>query len=402
MVDDPVSRSFQSLLEYCEKERYQGWDPYDGLNSRLFQALPLMKKSRLCRLAWIQFFKRSPINFRKLTGVPKEYNTKGLGLFLTGYCNLFSTWKKPEHLEKIHWFAKKLIELQSQGYAGAAWGYNFDWQARAFFQPKFTPTVVATSFVADSLFNAYEVTRERLYLSTAISAADFLLKDLNRTYDEKGNLAFSYSPQDQTQVFNASLLGARLLSRTFHYTRNEDLKSEARKAVEYVADRQQKSGAWAYGTLPFHQWIDNFHTGFNLECIYEYQKYTGDARFEPVIAKGLHFYLTTFFTPDGLSKYYHDKLYPIDIHSPAQLIVTLAKMDKLNDNTHIVVPVLQWTNEHMRDRTGYYYYQYKKMFSSKIPYMRWAQAWMFYAMSYYLKTYHSNDDHKNSHTGYTD
>ena len=32
--------SFIKLKHYCEKEGYKGWDPYDGLNSRVFQALP--------------------------------------------------------------------------------------------------------------------------------------------------------------------------------------------------------------------------------------------------------------------------------------------------------------------------------------------------------------------------
>jgi len=39
----------------------------------------------------------------------------------------------------------------------------------------------------------------------------------------------------------------------------------------------------------------------------------------------------------------------------------------------------------MQDKNGYFYYQLKKGISSKIPYMRWAQAWMFYALSEYLK-----------------
>ena len=39
----------------------------------------------------------------------------------------------------------------------------------------------------------------------------------------------------------------------------------------------------------------------------------------------------------------------------------------------------------MQSGKGYFYYQVNRYFSSKIPYMRWAQAWMFYAFSMYLK-----------------
>ena len=34
------------------------------------------------------------------------------------------------------------------------------WQARAFFQPRNTPTVVATSFIAHGLLDAYEILKE--------------------------------------------------------------------------------------------------------------------------------------------------------------------------------------------------------------------------------------------------
>ncbi len=387
-------QSFNALKTYCEKENFRGWDPYDGLNSRLFKALPFSQK-RLSRLAWIQLFKRSPVNLRQLTGVPKDYNPKGLGLFLHGYCNLYKTDRKSEYLERIHFLADKVMSLQSQGYSGSCWGYNFDWQARAFFQPKYTPTVVATTFIATALMEAYEITGNRAYLDRAIDTQNFILKDLNRTYDDDGDFAFSYSPQDKTQVFNASLLGSRLLSQIYKYTGEKQLLDTARKSVSFCCKHQQKNGAWAYGTLSFHQWIDNFHTGYNLECIHAYQHISGDNFFKKYLDKGLKYYIETFFTEEGIPKYYNNRTYPIDIHTTSQLIVTLASMDRLQEYQSLADKVLQWTIDHMQDKEGYFYYQLKKRFNSKIPYMRWAQAWMFYSMSVYL--YHQQPVKKQKH-----
>src|SRR5690606_29912359 len=149
----------------------------------------------------------------------------------------------------------------------------------------------------------------------------FVLKDLNRTYDEDGTFSFSYSPLDKTQVFNASLLGAKLLSQVYTFTQENLLLEEAEKAIRYVCKKQQENGAWAYGTLPYHQWIDNFHTGFNLECINAYQKISGDNQFSGNLKKGLDYYLETFFTEEGIAKYYNNLIYPVDIHAPAQLVV---------------------------------------------------------------------------------
>ena len=375
---------FNTLKNYCEEEAFQGWDPFDGLNSKLFQKLPLLRNNRLARLAWIQLFKRSPVNLRRITGVAKDYNPKGIGLFLQGYCNLYKTDPKEEYLERINFLADKVIELRTTSYSGSCWGYNFDWQSRAFFQPKYTPTIVATTFISYALMDAYEVTGNHKYLQTAINAKDFILKDLNRTYDEDGDFSFSYSPRDKTQVFNASLLGSRLLSRIYSYIKEPLLAEEAKRSVAYCCKHQKPDGSWSYGTLPFHQWIDNFHTGYNLECLQAYQHYTKDDSYHEQIEKGFGYYIHTFFTEEGIPKYYNNQVYPIDVHATSQLIITLSKLGKFKTYQPLIDKVLAWTITNMQDEKGFFYYQLKRGITSKIPYMRWAQAWMFLAFSEYF------------------
>ena len=119
-----VLDSFKKLKSYCEKEQFKGWDPYDGLNSKVFQALPFLKKSALCRLIVIQGFKRCPFNLRRIAMVPKQHNAKGIGLFLSGYCNLYNAVKNNSELaqqcgsieeieKRINELAQLLISMQS-------------------------------------------------------------------------------------------------------------------------------------------------------------------------------------------------------------------------------------------------------------------------------------------------
>lgn len=389
--------SFLKLKTYCERENFKGWDPYDGLNSRLFQALPWLKHSALCRLVVIQGFKRCPINFRKWALVPKEYNAKGIGLFLQGYCNLYRLVEQQprfaqqlsslQELERrIHHLAQLLLELRSEGdYSGACWGYNFDWQARRLFLfPKHTPTVVATNFCATALMEAYEVTGEQRYLNTALSAAEFVAKDLHRT-PSQGGFLFSYSPlEGNNTVFNASLLGARLLSFAYRYTGKEEYKALARETVQACCKGQAADGSWVYGMLPVQSWVDSFHTGYNLDALIAYQEQTGDEQFASHIERGFSYYIEHFFLPDGTPRYYHDKTYPIDIHCPGQLFVTLARLHKYAAHRSLADKVLRWTLHNMQDEQGYFYYQLKPGISSKIPYMRWSNAFMFCALSYHL------------------
>jgi rhamnogalacturonyl hydrolase YesR len=379
-----VNDSFAKLINYCKGEAFKGYDPYDGLNSKLFQAIPYIRNSRMAKLAWIQLFKRIPFNLRPIAGIRKEYNPKALGLFLSGYCNLYKMKPEKENLDMIHFFSDRLDEVMNRNFSGPCWGYNFDWQAKAFYQPKYTPTVVATSFIGSALLDAYEITKADHLLKTSRSACDFINKDLNRTYDDIGNFAFSYSPLDQTVVYNASLLGSRLLSKVFYFTHETELIDNARKSVAFCCACQSDDGFWTYGAQKFHQWIDNFHTGYNLESIAEYIKFSGDKSFEENLNKGFNFYIRTFFTQEGLSKYYNNSIYPIDIHAPAQLIITLIKLGRFKEYEKLAEKVLSWTILNMQSQEGFFYYQIHKYFSSRIPYMRWAQAWMFYALSEYL------------------
>ena len=233
-------KSFLKLKKYCENESFKGWDPYDGLNSWVIQKT-ILGKSRLFRLVWIQFFKRSPINLRPLFSIKKDYNPKGLGLFLIGYCNLYAIYSKKKYLDKINFLTEEIIKLKTKGYSGACWGYNFDWQARAFFQPKYTPTVVATTFIAEALFKAYEVTKNEAYLETGISTSKFVLTDLNKSYDDDGDFTFSYSPLDNTQVYNAGLLGVKLLCLVYKYTKEPLLLENAKKVSSHFQQKASDS-----------------------------------------------------------------------------------------------------------------------------------------------------------------
>lgn len=393
--------SFIRLKSYCETEDYKGWDPYDGLKSKVANALLPLKHSAILRLCIIQGFKRCPVNLRRIAMVPKEHNAKGIGLFLQGYCNLYKMIEKKgvafkelgttdEVLRKIRYLADLLLQMRSDKmfpgeFHGACWGYNFDWQARRLFLfPAHTPTVVATNFCATALMEAYEVTHDKRYLKVALSAARFIIEDLHRS-EYKDGFLFSYSklPGNDT-VFNASILGSRLLSYCYKYTGNETYKQLARKSIVACCAGQEEDGSWRYGMLPVQKWRDSFHTGYNLDGLIAYQENTGDNSFDENIAKGFDYYINHFFINDGTPKYYDNQTYPIDIHCPGQLFVTLSRLHKFGAFRQTAAKVLQWTIDNMQDPNGYFYYQLKPGMSSKIPYMRWSNAFMFSALSFYL------------------
>src|SRR5919107_5034760 len=76
---DELEQTYERASAWSRARGFAGHDPFDALNSRLFQATPL-RRSRLARLAWTQAFKRSPVNLRRLALVPEGRNPKGTAL----------------------------------------------------------------------------------------------------------------------------------------------------------------------------------------------------------------------------------------------------------------------------------------------------------------------------------
>jgi len=381
-----IESSFTRLLEFLEKvplgERYKGYDPFDGLNSKLFRN-SFLNHSRLARLLWLQMNKQSPVNFRNITKTECSHNPQALGIFISAYCKLYEQKPTLEFKDTIMFLSDNLLEESSKGYSGTCWGYNFDWQARAFFQPKFTPMIVPTAFAVDGLLSAYHLFGKENYLEACTSSARFVLSDLNRTYEDD-LFAFSYSPIDKTVVYNATLLASKLLAKIYKITKEDLLKTEAQKSIDFCLKHQNLNGSWTYGSKPYHQWIDNFHTGYNLVCLNQFKNDTNGNVPDESLKIGLDYYLNTFFENSGKSKYYNNKTYPIDINNPAQLVITLKEFGRLGEQSELVDRVLLWTIKNMQDPSGYFYYQVRKYYKIKIPYMRWSQSWMFLALATYL------------------
>ncbi len=374
--------SLEKLTAYVEREDYRGYDPYDALNSPVARALSFGRKYP--RIAWIQLLKRLPVNLRPLLLVRKQLNAKGLGLFLWGYAKLFRATGEERYLERIESLLELLSETRSSGISGNGWGYPFDWQSRAFFVPRGTPTIVNSSFVGHALLDTYRYTGSERALELAVPIQSFIVRDLNRTEGD-GELCLSYTPIDRTVVHNANLLGASLLARLEEHHPDAEARAVTEQALRFTLDRQRGDGSWWYADTSFQQWIDSFHTGFNLHCL----SYLGECGYdvEDAYERGLAFYCANFFEPDGTAKYFHDRREPEDIHSYAQAVVLLSR--EASRHNGLRDRVLRRMIESFQDPRGYFYFQ-KRTLMVRIPYMRWSQAWAFHALSEVLLEGHDS------------
>lgn len=375
-----LKRPLDELFRYCKENDWAGFDPYDGLNSRVYQATPL-KNSKLCRIALIQALKRLPVNLRPLLMVPRLQNPKALALFLSAFVKLSKLGLlKDEGL--IQAMTELLAALRSPGNRYWNWGYSFPWQTRGELVPQGGANLVCTVFVANALLDAFYLTSDPRCIEMAGSAADYLLDELYWT--QGGELAcFSYPlPTTHVPIHNANFMGAALLCRLAKYGGGKRYRDSALKVVRYSAARQQPDGAWGYGESPSQGWVDNFHTGYNLCALRTIGHCAETGEFQGVLRLGFDFYRKNFFRQDGAPKYYHNRIYPIDIHSVAQSIITMLELKELSEqNLPQARSVLTWALDNMWDDNGYFYYQLYPLFKNKISYMRWSQAWMLLALA---------------------
>lgn len=379
MTTGAIEAAFDRLLAYGDRTAWAGYDPYDALRSPFVRALTLGTKWG--RIAWIQLLKRSPINLRPLLLVSKGLNPKGLGLVARALVHEGAARgidRRPEVAELLG----RLDRLRSPGATGSGWGYNFDWQSRAFFVPKDTPSIVCTTFVANAYLDAYRAWGEEAWLARAREACDFILTDLDRTPGPGDSFCFSYTPVDRTCVHNASMLGAELLARVARETGETALRDAALAATRFTLAGQAEDGSWPYGSLAFQSWIDNFHTGFVLVSLDAVVRASDKAEWIEPLRRGYAFFKDRFFLADGTPKYYHDRLYPIDIHSAAQALVTFSALARLDpDALAMGRLVFGWALDTMQRGDGAFAFQKHQRFTNRTSYIRWSQAWMLYGMA---------------------
>ena len=374
-----MNSALARLESWLLESGFKGHDPFDALRSPILRRL--MFNSRWLGVVWVQLLRRSPVNFRYLFRVSPGYNPKGMGLFLAAYIRRYRTTGDLEDRKHIDQFADWLRMNRCAGFQEACWGYNFDWPNRSFFAPAGTPTIVNTVFIAHALLDRFELLDTAEDLETARSACDFLLHRLVCIEDSTG-ACFNYTPFDRRYVHNANMLGASLLARVSRITGEKHLQTRSRSAASFTVARQRSDGSWPYGIAGSDGWVDNFHTGFVLVSLLEYIRYSQDTEFEENLDRGYRYWKSELFTADRLPKYYSNRVYPIDIHSVAQGILTfLAFSDRDQEANSRACDLAGWGAANMQDEKGYFHYQIGRHLRNRIPYIRWAQAWMFRALA---------------------
>ncbi|WP_411966223.1 antibiotic ABC transporter permease [Haloferax sp. YSMS24] len=372
-------------LEYSRERDYTGWDYGDGMSSRLLNVLPF--ENKWVNLAVQELVKRPPINVRPLFLVEKRRNYKGTALFTIAnlnyhhYLDASDVSADVDYLNEARQLADWLVDNRSIGYHGFCGGHKHEIQHLEKKGVPNDPDVVSTSFAVKALLEASPY--DPIYAPIARTASDFAVEDLNyREVDGGAKINYHMNHPDTYYTINSGALGARLFVDLYDHFGDEADLERATKILDFIADHQADIGGWTY-RIPAsssHLSMDNHHNGFVLDAFLRYRAVTGSARYDETLERGLAFYRTTLFDPDGAPNWDESKSYPRDIHAAATAIAVFSAAGDLQTAGQI----LQWTLENLYAGDGRFYYRKHRFFTVRTTLMRWAQAWMAYAMSEYL------------------
>lgn len=376
-LNPTVYRSLMKLERWIEDHRYEAYEPFDGLSSP-FRSLTF--GSLLLDRLLLQAVRQSPINMRPLLGIRPLPSTKGRGYMAAGYLTLFGATGDGAYLRKGIDSLEWLMAHKSPKFQEYSWANHFAFASRGGRYSAHESIIVWTALIGHAFLDGYEVTQDPRYLEVADSASRWILS-LPRERTTSGT-CLSYYAIAQSSIHNANMLGASMLARTWRWSRDANLLDVARDAMHYSCSRQRPDGSWWYAEAPKYHWIDNFHTGYNLDSLKSFIDSTGDRTWYDGMVRGLDFYKKHLFEENGCPRYYHDRTQPIDSQCAAQAIETLARFAEIDPAClDLAERVADWSIRNMQDADGHFYYRLYPVVRAKAPMLHWAQATMYRALS---------------------
>jgi hypothetical protein len=378
-VRDQVLASASLSHGWLLEHDYSGCDPFEGLNAWVRPAC----RSKISRQLLQKSVRMAPVNLRPVLAIRPSRSTKAMGYFARAYLKMDRIDPGHGWVDHARTALEWLLEHHSPGYSGLAWGNHFDYQNRLFYLPAGEPTVVWTALIGHAFLDAWEQLREQRWLEAAHSVAAFILNDLERREMGSG-ICISYIPSAFSPVHNANVLAAGFLARVGLHASDQATLKVARQAVDYTVSCQLPDGSWWYGEAENLHWVDNFHTGYNLDSLWWYMVGTGDTRHADSFVSGADFFASHFFRADGLPRYYPNRWWPADIQCAGQGIESLVLLSRVLNPQLLAVAedVATWTIGRMQQPDGHFAYQlWPGGVINKTPMLHWGQGTMLHALA---------------------
>ena len=382
--------ALSKLSSWLEINGYSSYDSYDFWSTKIgiFSRYHFYK-NRFAGLPLVSLIQAVDTFFPQLRSFfgTRDISAEAMPYFALGYLRLYKLKNDIGYLRKAEECLNWLIDNATQTPSGLGWGLHFDWPSRVLIKRR-TPCVTITAYSTEALLTAYRITGQKKWLNFARETAKFVYYDLKRKRTATDFTAVSYTPLGYMFVVNANSYAARILYDIDEFDDDINYKKLASKIVQYVLSQQEENGLWAYWDRGNNDnFADSIHTAFILENLYSIYLRDKSNALRDSLIKGFSFLRSNFIRDDYSCKYYYNRKMPsgikVDIRSCAEIIYCCALLsDLFPEALKIAEKVALWTVRNMQDKEGFFYFRKYITHTSRIAYMRWAQAPMFNALTF--------------------
>ena len=385
MKQSEVYEVIEKLFSHIKSENYKGYDPYDALNS----FIPYRIFGHKAQVLAIQLQLRNPVNLRPILGIKKEYSIKSLGIILHALSQLYLLKKDDSIRREMDYLFNLLSDkrIKNKEFSGSYWAVHYPIAWQTWERPRFDPSAVLACVVFEGIFEYYLATQSLPAKEILIDIGKFLKENIPVTETEYGK-CYSYTARKKEIVYNANTYVAEVYSKLYYLTGTDFYRSEAIQCIDFTLHHQRNDGSWGYRLYPDgteREQID-FHQGFIVNSLAEAIKYLrlDITNYTTALKKAYTFYMSKQFTESGKGLWRYPHMYPIDIHNQAVGVWIGSKYNSFAENENLKTKcdtILCWTMENMYNkRKGIFYYQKRRLFTNRIDYIRWNQAWMLLAL----------------------
>lgn len=392
---DKLTFIHDKLLEYFKINKHKGIDwssiqygeKYLNYIEHKNKFVKKVKSSLVARS--FNFFGHTILSF--FEPIERKYFTKAICLYLMGRLRTNHLLDKDD-LELLQILKSKKIN-NSNLYA-----HDVSYKILGSNITDRTPNLVTTYFVADLYFNLYLVTNDEGYKNEFRLIIVDLLETIPFYRKSDKEICFQYTPVSHYNVHNANLLFCELLVKyNYLYLQGEYFAKNQKLIIQSlnysISDFKNTSTYFYAGQETRNKSIDNYHTGYVLRSLNEIKTYgqnIEELNLNLEIDKLLKFYIDTFIIK---GKYiYKFRLKNIESHSLAESIIVFSIFNNYIDTKtkQIYLTKIFKTINILYDNKNNKFYN--KVITcigvpirkDKIDYIRWSQAWMFFAISLLL------------------
>ncbi len=390
-----ASNSIQHFISWLRSNGYYSYDQYDFWSTKYgIKAKEIYYRNKIAGIPLVAPVFLSEIFFPSLRKVfvSKKRFPIADAHFILAFLNLYEISSDEQYLIDAKKVAENLLKSSVPGFSGHCWGYPFDWMTTRGLWTSGIPLITSTGYCFEAFLRLYDVTNEKAFLDIAYSTFLFTLNDLSDTKIDNETSACSYSPVDESQIVNANAYRSYVLLEGAARFNNSEAHKKALLNINFILKSQSNEGSWKYAVNDERDnFVDNFHTCFVLKNLLKINKIKKDEKISFAVRKGYNFYksnlIDTTKRPLPFAKLSRLNVVKRELYDYAEGISLGLLMQDIDEEAKDIVKqmVTDLVNQYQNDDGSFITRVSLFNMENKIPYLRWPQSQLFYALTNYLK-----------------